>query len=87
MPVAGVVCSIPIVAGFFASCATPGPIATGYVEGEFLMMAPVAIAQVEEVLVRRGQVVEAGEVLARMERRDAEIALARAEAALARATN
>ncbi|MCG6904280.1 MAG: HlyD family efflux transporter periplasmic adaptor subunit [Rhodobacter sp.] len=61
------------------------PFATGYVEGEFLLMAPVTVAQVQDVVVRRGAKVEAGAVLAHMERRDAEIALAQAEAALASA--
>lgn len=82
---AGPICSIPVIAGFFAACATPQPLATGYVEGEFLLIAPVGTAQVDEVSVRRGQRVGADEVVARMERRDAEIALAQADAALARA--
>lgn len=82
-----ILCSIPIVAGLFEACLAPAPLATGYVEGEFLMMAPVSVAQVEQVLVRRGETVDAGVKLARMERRDAEIALARAEAAVARARN
>lgn len=81
----GTICTIPILAGFFAACAAPQPIATGYVEGEFLLIAPVSVAQVEDLAARRGDRVEAGAVLARMERRDAEIALAQAEAALARA--
>jgi len=81
----GFLCSIPVVSGFIAACAAPAPLATGYVEGEFLLIAPVATAQVEQVTVRRGARVDAGQVLVRMERRDAEVALAEAEAALARA--
>jgi len=82
---AGPICSIPFVAGFFAACSAPAPVATGYVEGEFVLIAPVTVAQIDEVSVRRGDQVEAGKVLTRLERRDAEIALTQAEAAVARA--
>lgn len=82
---AGFFCAIPGLAAFFAACAAPAPLATGYVEGEFLLIAPVATAQVAELSVRRGEHVAEGQALAAMERRDAEIALAEAEAALARA--
>ncbi|SHL56673.1 HlyD family secretion protein [Roseovarius marisflavi] len=63
----------------------PEPVATGYVEGEFALMAPVAIAQVDDLSVRRGQRVTGKTVLARMERRDAEITLAKAKSAVAQA--
>ena len=78
-----ILCGIPFAATLIASCATPAPLATGYVEGKFTLVAPVAVAQIADVEVSRGDRVETGEVLARMERRDAEIALAEAEAALA----
>ena len=78
-------CSLPLAASLFAACAAPSPFATGYVEGEFTLVAPVAVAQIRAVEVERGDRVEAGEVLVEMERRDAEIALAEAEAALAQA--
>jgi HlyD family secretion protein len=81
----GLICEIPLLASFFAACAAPAPLATGYVEGQFLLIAPVASAQVRSIEVRRGAAVAAGQTLAIMERRDAEIALAEAEAALARA--
>lgn len=76
------VCSIPVVATLFAICAPPAPFATGYVEGEFTLVAPVAVSQIGRVAVARGDRVEAGSVLVEMERRDAEIALAEADAAL-----
>jgi HlyD family secretion protein len=82
---AGILCGIPVIAGYLSVCAAPPPLATGYVEGEFRLIAPVATSQVEDLLVRRGDAVEAGQTLATMERRDAEIALAQAESALARA--
>ncbi len=79
------ICGVPLLASFFSICAAPDPVATGYVEGEFLLIAPVSVAQVNSVTVRRGDTVAAGAVLVRMEQRDAEIAQAQAEAALARA--
>ncbi|WP_343116107.1 HlyD family secretion protein [Ostreiculturibacter nitratireducens] len=79
------VCSITVLASFFAACASPPPLATGYVEGEFVLIAPVATARIEEMAVRRGDRVAQGQTLARMETRDAEIAVAEAVAALAQA--
>ncbi len=81
---AGLLCSLPLIADLLAGCAPP-PLATGYVEGEFVLVAPAATARIEDLVVKRGDRVAAGEVLAVQERRDAEIALAEAEAALARA--
>lgn len=78
-------CSLPVIASLFAACAPPAPFATGYVEGEYTLVAPVATAQVATVAVQRGDRVAAGEVLVTMERQDAEIALAEAGANLAQA--
>ena len=78
-------CSLPLAASLFSLCAPPAPFATGYVEGEFTLVAPVAVAQVAEISVSRGDRVPAGVLLATMETRDAEIALAEADANLARA--
>jgi HlyD family secretion protein len=50
-----------------------------------VLLAPIEVAQVESVAVRRGDRVEAGKVVATLESRDAEIAVADAEAGLARA--
>lgn len=80
-------CSLPLVASLIASCAPPAPFATGYVEGQFILVAPVAAAQIADIAVARGDRVEAGAVLVEMERRDAEIALAEAVAALAQTRN
>ena len=76
-------CSLPFAAALFAGCAAPGPFATGYVEGDFTLVAPVATAQIRQILVRSGDRVEAGQALVELERRDAEIAVSSAEAALA----
>jgi HlyD family secretion protein len=78
-------CTIPILSALIASCAPPPPDATGYVEGEFVLVAPVATARLETLAVRRGDRVEKGQALAMQERRDAEIALAGAASALAQA--
>ncbi len=79
------VCTLPLISALFAACTPPPPFATGYVEGEYVLIAPVATAQIERLAVARGDRVETGETLVEMERRDAEIALAEATAALAQA--
>lgn len=78
-------CAIPLVASLVSACAAPAPLAVGYVEGEYVLLAPTETAQVLSVKVRRGDRVEAGEAVAVMERRDAEIAVDQAAAALAQA--
>lgn len=78
----GFLCSLPLVPAFLGACAVPPPFATGYVEGAFTLVAPVEIAQIRTVHVRRGDRVAANMTLAEMETRDAEIALDRAGAAL-----
>jgi HlyD family secretion protein len=79
------VCAIPLIASFFAACGPEQPLAAGYVEGEYVLLAPTEIAEVRDIRIRRGDRVEAGEPVAMLENADAEIAVARAEAALAQA--
>lgn len=81
----GFVCTLPLISALFAACSPPPPFATGYVEGEYVLIAPVATAEITRLAVARGDRVEAGATLVEMERRDAEIALAEAAAALAQA--
>ena len=38
----GFLCVLPFAATLFTACAEPGPLATGYVEGDFTLIAPVA---------------------------------------------
>lgn len=76
-------CTLPLAASLFTLCAPPQPFATGYVEGEYTLVAPIQPAQVETLMVARGDRVPAGSVLVEMEQRDAQIALAQAEANLA----
>jgi HlyD family secretion protein len=79
------VCSIPLIASLFSACLPPAPLAVGYVEGDFVLLAPIEVAQVQTLSVRRGDRVEAGSMVAELERGDAEIAVLQAEAALAQA--
>ena len=79
------VCSIPVISALFSACAPALPFATGYIEGEYVLVAPVATAQIDHLAVKRGDRVTAGTALVEMERRDAEIALSEATAALAQA--
>ena len=78
-------CALPLIASLIAVCAPPAPLAVGYVEGEFVLLAPLDVAQVTGLDVKRGQHVVAGEVMAEMERDDARIAVDNASAALLKA--
>ena len=80
----GFLCALPLIAGLL-SCPTDDVLAVGYVEGEYVRLAPVGSAELVEVAVRQGDRVTAGQPVARQERTDAEIALAEAEAARAEA--
>ena len=78
-------CTLPFAASLFGACAAPAPFAVGYVEGDYVMLAPIEVAQVTEVAVHRGEKVEAGAPVARLEDTDARIAVSQAEAALSQA--
>jgi HlyD family secretion protein len=78
-------CAVPLAASLFSACAEPPPLAVGYVEGEYVLLAPTETAQVRAIEVRRGDAVEAGDPLAQVEDEDAELAVAQAEAGLAQA--
>ena len=77
------ICSLPIIANLIASCAAAPPLAVGYVEGEPVLLAPVEVASVQTIAVRRGDKVFPGMVLATLEDADAKIAVSEADAALA----
>lgn len=79
----GFLCAVPVISALFSGCVPPLPFASGYVEGEYVLIAPVATAQITRILVERGDKVAAGQALVEMEERDAVIALAQTEAALA----
>lgn len=80
-------CTLPFIASLFGACATPLPMASGYVEGQFVLLAPVEIAQIAEINLSRGDRYESGMVLVELEQRDAEIAVAQARAGLALANS
>ena len=76
-------CALPFAASFLAACAATPPLAVGYVEGEYVLLAPIETAQLRSLDVRRGDRVELGQPLAALESDDARLAVAEAEAALA----
>ncbi len=75
-------CTLPVIAGLLGICAPSTPMATGYVEGEYVLIAPVETARISDLAVRRGDRVSAGQTLAMLETADALIAVRQAEAAL-----
>ncbi len=78
-------CALPFAAQLVGACAAPAPLAVGYVEGDYVMLAPIEVAQVVDLAVGRGDRLEAGAVVARLEDADAAIAVDQADAALAQA--
>ncbi|RUW75661.1 MULTISPECIES: HlyD family efflux transporter periplasmic adaptor subunit [unclassified Mesorhizobium] len=78
-------CSLPLAAQLFGACAPAAPLAVGYVEGDYVLLAPIEVAQVETVAVKRGDRVAPGATVVTLESADAKIAVAQAEAALAQA--
>jgi len=79
------VCAIPFIAALFSACGTAAPLAVGYVEGDYVLLAPIEVATVRSINVRRGDRVKAGASLAELEDADATIAAAQAQAALSQA--
>jgi HlyD family secretion protein len=78
-------CSFAVFA-WLASCSGSAELGlTGYVEGEYVWVAPVFSARIESVLVRRGDRAEKATVLAELEKQDAKLDLLQAEARLAEA--
>lgn len=78
-------CSLPLAAQLFGACAPAAPLAVGYVEGDYVLLAPIEVAQVETVTVKRGDRVVSGTPVVTLESADAKIAVALAEAGLAQA--
>lgn len=73
-------CSWAFVAALFSACGpADAPLITGYVEGDYVFVAPVESGRIALVTVRRGQRVRAGQVLAELVADD--VVNARAEAA------
>ena len=77
-------CALPVIAGLFSGCAEP-PLAVGYVEGEYVLLAPIETVQLRDVSVREGDRVASGATVANFEDDDASLGVASARAALAHA--
>ena len=77
-------CSVPLLSALFASCTPPMPLATGYVEGDYVQIAALSTAQILTLPVASGDRVEIGQTLVELETRDAQIGLAQAKATLSR---
>lgn len=75
-------CSLAVIGALLPGCATSTTV-YGYVEGEYVAMAPLDVARIASVAVRRGDRIEAGAEVARMESTDADLARRDAAARLA----
>lgn len=75
----GFFCAVPFVARLLA-CPATSTLGVGYVEGDYVQLAPVSTAELVEVSVRQGDRVAVGQIVARQDATDAEIALAQTEA-------
>ncbi len=81
----GLICAIPIISGLLGACGPEKPLATGYVEGEYVLLAPIDVARVEVLSVQRGERVSAGGTVATLESEDAQYAVSQAKATLSQA--
>ena len=79
------ICALTLIARILPACAPPTNAAVGYIEGEYVNIAPIEVARVATEYVRRGDKLKAGDRIATLETTDAEIAVHNAEAALAQA--
>jgi HlyD family secretion protein len=78
-------CAIGWIANLLPACAPTPPAAVGYIEGEYVEIAPIDVARIVTVAVRRGDFVKQGDPIAAVDAADAEAALRNADAQLAQA--
>lgn len=78
-------CKFAWIAALAPFCAPSQEAYVGYVEGEYVAVAPIDVARIDSESVRRGDVLKPGDPIARLETDDAQIALRNAGAALAQA--
>lgn len=76
-------CGIALIAQAF--CSNGEPALSGYIEGETVFIAPIAVARIESLRVSRGDAVHAGDTLVLLESADAQHAVEAARARLAEA--
>ncbi|SLN30613.1 putative efflux pump membrane fusion protein [Roseovarius litorisediminis] len=81
----GFLCGLPLIGALTWLCPAEPPFAAGYAEGEYVLVAPIEVATIASLSVERGDRIAADQPLVELERRDAEIAVAQAHAALAEA--
>lgn len=79
------ICAVALIAKILPVCAPPSNAAVGYIEGEYVNVAPIDVARLANEYVRRGDMLKAGDRIATLETTDAEIAVTNAEAALGQA--
>jgi HlyD family secretion protein len=79
------ICAFRFLAAFLPACAPALPAAVGYVEGEYVQIAPIDTARITSLAVRRGDRVNAGDAIASVETTDAEIAVRNAKGQLGQA--
>jgi len=79
------ICALTLIARILPACVPPSNAAVGYIEGEYVNIAPIEVARVATEYVRRGDKLKAGDRIATLETTDAEIAVQNAEAALGQA--
>jgi HlyD family secretion protein len=80
-----ILCSVPLVASLFAACVPSPPLAVGYVEGEYVLIAPIETSRITSINVKRGEQIVPGQQLAILEIRDVKIQIAQSKASLAQA--
>ena len=80
------ICAVKFLAGMIPTCAPPRPAAVGYVEGEYVSLAPIETARIKSVDVRRGDRLKPGDVVAALESTDVEAAVRDAEARFGQAS-
>ncbi|KZL04576.1 Multidrug export protein EmrA [Pseudovibrio axinellae] len=76
------VCTLPIVAGWIAFCSPEPNLTAGYVEGDYLKLAPVELSEIADVKVEEGELVKKGQLIAVLVESDANMKLAEAKAQL-----
>ena len=79
------ICGVTLLAKILPFCAPPANMAVGYIEGEYVDIAPIDVARITTEYVRRGDVLKIGDRVATLETTDADIAVHNAEAALSQA--
>jgi HlyD family secretion protein len=75
------ICGIPLIASLFA-CSIDEPLAVGYIEGEYVQVAPLETARIVNLAVYRGDRIKQGDLIAVLESEDAELAVQQAKANL-----